>query len=91
MPWFDAKGTHNKALLTTSSSPTYYPSGSIIWGGTDRYPADWIWEDGMRDPGVIWYWVNEDDCDEDRKPGKKGMKDGNIKRDIFLKSCNHFG
>ena len=45
----------------------------------------------MRDPGVIWYWVNEDDCDEDRKPGKKGMKDGNIKRDIFLKSCNHFG
>jgi len=76
MPWFDAKGTHNKALLTTSSSPTHYPSGSIIWGGTDRHPADWIWDGGMRDPGVIWYWVNEDDCDEDRKPGKKKrMKD----------------
>ncbi|KAJ7386461.1 metalloendopeptidase [Desmophyllum pertusum] len=68
MPWFDAKGTHTTgALLTTSSSPTYYPAGSIIWAGTDRHPADWIWNK-MRDPGVIWYWVNEDDCDEDRKP-----------------------
>ena len=69
MPWFDSKGTHKRALLTTSTSPTYYPSGSIIWGGTDRHPADWIWDGGMRDPGVIWYWVNEDDCDQDRKPG----------------------
>ena len=70
MPWFDAKGTGTKALLTTSSSPTNYPSGSIIWAGTDRYPADWISAVGMRNPGVIWYWVNEDDCDEDRKPGR---------------------
>ena len=70
MPWFDAKGTGTKALLTTSSSPTNYPSGSIIWAGTDRHPADWISAVGMRDPGVIWYWVNEDDCDEDRKPGR---------------------
>ena len=69
MPWFDATGTHNMALLTTSSSPTSYPSGSIIWGGVDRHPADWIWDGGMRDPGVIWYWVNEDDCDADRKSG----------------------
>ncbi|XP_073247149.1 uncharacterized protein [Porites lutea] len=73
MPWFDSKGTHKKALLTTSTSPTYYPSGSIIWGGTDRYPADWIWDGGMRDPGVIWYWVNEDDCDQDRKPVHGGL------------------
>ena len=70
MPWFDAKGTGTKALLTTSSSPTSYPSGSIIWAGTDRHPADWISAVGMRDPGVIWYWVNEDDCHEDRKPGR---------------------
>ena len=69
MPWFDAKGTHHMALLTTSDSPTYYPSGSIIWGGPDRFPSDWIWAGGMRNPGVIWYWLNEDDCDEDRKPG----------------------
>ena len=70
MPWFDAKGTGRMALLTTSSSPTHNPSGSIIWAGTDRYPADWISAVGMRNPGVIWYWVNEDDCDEDRKPGR---------------------
>ena len=70
MPWFDAKGTGRMALLTTSSSPTYYPSGSILWAGTDRHPADWILDFGMRDPGVIWYWVNEDDCDKDRKPGR---------------------
>ena len=70
MPWFDAKGTGRMALLTTSGSPTYYPSGSILWAGTDRHPADWILDYGMRDPGVIWYWVNEDDCDEDRKPGR---------------------
>ena len=71
MPWFDAKGTENKALLTTSSSTTYYPSGSIIWGGLDRYPSDWISAKGMRNPGVIWYWLNEDDCDKERKPGSK--------------------
>ena len=69
MPWFDAKGTEKKALLTTSSSTTYYPSGSIIWGGSDRYPSDWIGYGGMKNPGVIWYWLNEDDCDEERKPG----------------------
>lgn len=70
MPWFAKEsGIHNKALLTTSSSPTYYPSGSIIWGGTDRNPADWIGDGGMINPGVIWYWVNEDDCDQDRQPG----------------------
>jgi len=73
MPWFDANGNHNKALLTTSDSPTHYPSGSIIWGGTDRHPADWIWDGGMRDPGVIWYWVNEDDCGTDRKPVDGGL------------------
>ncbi|KAJ7351656.1 metalloendopeptidase [Desmophyllum pertusum] len=73
MPWFDAKGTRtDKALLTTSSSPTYYPAGSIIWAGTDRQPAYWI-SNKMRDPGVIWYWVNEDDCDEDRKPVDGGL------------------
>ena len=59
------------ALLTTAWFSNFYPGGSIIWGGTDRWPADWILDSNMRDPGVIWYWVNEDDCDDDRKPGKK--------------------
>ena len=70
MPWFDSKGTGKKAILTTSGSPTSYPAGSILWAGTDRHPADWIWDGGMRDPGVIWYWVNEDDCDANRRPGR---------------------
>lgn len=70
MPWVVASGSNNKALLTTSSSPTYNPSGSILWEGSDRNPADWILDGGMKDPGVIWYWLNEDDCDADRKAGK---------------------
>ncbi|KAK3698442.1 hypothetical protein QZH41_010011 [Actinostola sp. cb2023] len=71
MPWFDAHGSTKKALLTTSGSTTYYPAGSIIWGDTDRHPAYWIRYDNMLDPEVIWYWVNEDDCDNDRKPGSQ--------------------
>ena len=71
MPWVVASGSNNMSLLTTSDSPTYYPSGSILWEGKDRHPADWIWDGGMRDPGVIWYWVNEDDCDANRQPGNK--------------------
>ena len=69
MPWVVASGSNGKALLSTTRYPTYYPSGSILWEGSDRHPADWIQYGGMRDPGVIWYWVNEDDCDADRKPG----------------------
>jgi hypothetical protein len=70
MPWFDANGNSNKALLTTARSTTYYPTGSIIWGDKDRHPAEWMRDGGMLNPDVIWYWVNEDDCDSDRKPGK---------------------
>ena len=69
MPWVVASGSNGKALLTTNDSPTYYPSGSILWEGSDRHPADWIGYGGMQDPGVIWYWVNEDDCDADREAG----------------------
>lgn len=69
MPWFNAHENTKKALLTTSSRTTYYPSGSIIWGDKDFSPANWIRYGGMMNPGVIWYWVNEDDCDADRKPG----------------------
>ena len=69
MPWFNANENTKKALLTTSSRTTYYPSGSIIWGDTQYKPAYWTHDGGMANPGVIWYWVNEDDCDADRKPG----------------------
>jgi len=70
MPWFNLHGSGNKALLTTAYYTEYYPSGSIIWGDTDRFPAYWIRFEDMMDPRVIWYWVNEDDCDADRKPGQ---------------------
>ncbi|KAK3716434.1 hypothetical protein QZH41_016845, partial [Actinostola sp. cb2023] len=73
MPWFDAHGKLNKALLTTSSRTTNSPSGSIIWGDTEYRPAYWMRYGGMIHPGVIWYWVNEDDCDTDRKPVHGGL------------------
>lgn len=69
MPWYNVKEASTKALLTTSVDVDYYPSGSIIWGHADRHPADWISKDGMGDPGLIWYWLNEDDCDANRQPG----------------------
>lgn len=69
MPWYNINEKSTKALLTTSVDVDYYPSGSIIWGHDDRQPADWISQVGMQNPGVIWYWVNEDDCDTNRQPG----------------------
>ena len=68
MPWFDKRGTAKKALLTTSSSPTFYPSGSIIYGDNEWNPAYWM-RKGSDWPDTIWYWVNEDDCDKNRQPG----------------------
>ena len=70
MPWFDKTGTHNKALLTTSGSPTFWPSGSVIYGNMEYDPAYWMAK-GSGWPGTIWYWINEDDCYFDRKPGEK--------------------
>ncbi|XP_032229700.2 uncharacterized protein LOC5505409 [Nematostella vectensis] len=75
MPWFDKNGNHKKALLTTAGSATYYPVGSILWGGTDQNPAQWMRFGGMFDPGVIWYWVNEDDCDANRQPVDGGLSE----------------
>ena len=63
MPWLGAK----KGLLTTSGTSDYYWFGTII-SETDEYaPAPWISSE-MTNPAVIWYWVNEDDCDADRHP-----------------------
>lgn len=69
MFWFDVKGIYNKVFLIMFDSFIYYFLGFIIWGDMDRCLVDWIWDGGMRDFGVIWYWVNEDDCDEDRRLG----------------------
>ncbi|KAK3726269.1 hypothetical protein QZH41_003046 [Actinostola sp. cb2023] len=85
MPWYNAKEKSTKALLTTSVNVDYYPSGSIIWGHSDKHPASWIAMNGTENPGVIWYWVNEDDCDTNRQPG--GFP-GYDKKLVLKKSCD---
>ncbi|XP_074645823.1 uncharacterized protein LOC141902080 [Tubulanus polymorphus] len=58
MPYVASDG--NKALLTTSLSPDYYWSGTIISGNTEYDPAWWISStEEARNPGFIWYWINE--------------------------------
>lgn len=58
----------NKALLTTASYSFWYDWGSIIAADSEGYsPAKWITPE-MPNPSVIWYWVNENDCDKDYKP-----------------------
>lgn len=72
MPWFDKYGTHNRGLLGTSgNAASHYSTGCIIYGSMLHDPAKWMYYGGMLNPGTIWYWVNEDDCDSDRKPGKE--------------------
>ena len=58
----------SKALLTTNDYSDWYGPGTIITDNPDQKPANWIYPE-MYDPGVIWYWLNEDDCDKARKPG----------------------
>lgn len=64
MPWLGAR----QSLLTTSTHSDYSDWGSIISEKTSNNPAPWIYG-VMANPGVIWYWVNEDDCDQSRTPG----------------------
>ena len=64
MPWLGQK----TGILTTSESSDYSWWGTIISDNLQYNPAPWI-APAMRHPGVIWYWVNEDDCSPDRKPG----------------------
>lgn len=64
MPWM----ARTFGLLTTATVGDWYPRGTIITDRPEGKPASWIYP-GMFDPGVIWYWINEDDCDQNRKPG----------------------
>jgi len=64
MPWME----RTFGLLTTATKGDWYPRGTIITDRSEGKPANWIYP-GMFDPGVIWYWMNEDDCDQRRKPG----------------------
>ena len=65
MPWLGAK----QSLLTTSTHSDYSDWGSIISEKMSNNPAPWIYG-VMANPGVIWYWVNEDDCDQSRNAGE---------------------
>ena len=66
MPWLGAR----QSLLTTSTHSDYSDWGSIISETKSNNPAPWIYG-AMPNPGVIWYWVNEDDCDANRNPGAR--------------------
>ena len=66
MPWLGAR----KGILTTSGTADWYWWGTIISDNLEYKPAPWI-SSPMKNPGIIWYWVNEDDCDPDRMPGFK--------------------
>ena len=69
MPYLGREEKH-KALLTTASHDDYTEWGSIIANNSDgKIPAKWIYSE-MQSPGVIWYWVNENDCSEDYKESK---------------------
>jgi len=68
MPWLGAR----QSLLTTSTHSDYSNWGSIISEKKSNNPAPWIYGK-MPNPGVIWYWVNEDDCDQSRTPVNGGL------------------
>ena len=63
MPWLGER----KGLLTTSTHADYSNWGSIISETNEYNPAPWIYYK-MANPGVIWYWLNEDDnCNYDSR------------------------
>ena len=64
MPWLGQK----KGILTTSGTSDNSWWGTIVSDNNEHKPAPWI-DSQMTDPGVIWYWLNEDDCSLDREPG----------------------
>jgi len=68
MPWM----ARTFGLLTTATVGDWYPRGTIITDRPEGKPASWIYP-GMFDPGVIWYWINEDDCDQNRTPVDGGV------------------
>ncbi|XP_048582654.1 uncharacterized protein LOC116601185 isoform X2 [Nematostella vectensis] len=68
MPWLGSA----KALLTTNQYSNWYGPGTLITDSGDFDPAPWIYPDGYN-PGVIRYWINDDDCGADRKPVNGGV------------------
>ena len=69
-PYLAPDDTH-LSLLTTGYKTETPAWGTIVSGNTDnKYtPSRWITSE-MKSPGVIWYWLNENDCDSDYKKSK---------------------
>ncbi|XP_057304821.1 uncharacterized protein LOC130641845 isoform X1 [Hydractinia symbiolongicarpus] len=66
MPYL-GRASKNKAFLTTANNDDYTEWGSLVSNNSDgNVPSKWIYPQ-MKSPGVIWYWVNENDCDADYK------------------------
>ena len=58
-----------QALLTTARNVDYWSFGTIVANQSDWYvPARWM-NSYMRSPGVVWYWINENDCNADYQKG----------------------
>ncbi len=72
MPWLGKKA----GILTTSGSSDSWWFGTIISDNLQYQPAPWLYTQ-LKNPGLIWYWLNEDDCSPDRKKGMKGYAKGN--------------
>jgi len=73
MPYM-ASRDREKALLTTATYTYYTEWGSIVANDSQGYvPAKWITPQ-KESPGVIWYWINENDCEDDYKPIHGGFE-----------------
>ena len=55
-------------MLTTAKHDDNSDSGTICEEDKGYKPARWV--DTNPNPGRIWYWLNENDYDEDYKKGK---------------------
>ena len=62
MPYLEMSKDKHVGLLTTASYSDYFEYGTIVSNLSDNEPSKWI-NSKMPNPGVIWYWVNENDCD----------------------------
>eukprot|EP00795_Rhopilema_esculentum_P015280 gene15280-6491_t len=80
MPWLG----NGNGLLTTAEYSSSYWWGTIVASNDEYRPAPWIYPI-MRNPGTIWYWVNEDDCDPDRMP-----VDGSLTKWSSWTQCTSF-
>ena len=63
------RASSGKALLTTATHDDYTEYGTIIANTSEgRIPAKWM-RNKMQSPGVVWYWLNENDCNLDYGKG----------------------